>query len=360
MKIYRSLLTLLAAALMLPAGAQQTKVLTAEKHNEYGLVYNLPKTALQVTVTACKKTRIAGPYAKYAKKYIGTDRVISDNSEFWTVSDVKIVPYGVADTETQYLMQLKPGSTTYIGVADDGMLLSVNAEPVRTQLKDLSGSRLPESTPDCTEYLQYVDEDFLGSQSSAKQAEMLAASLLEVRDSYVQLTRGTADNMPTDGKQLELMLNSLKAQEDALTNAFTGVEYESVETRVYTYLPAENGREILFRLSDFAGFVAPDDYSGEPFYITTKIVREGTIPTDANGEEKKFPKDGVVYAIPGTAGITLSFKGSTLVKKEFEFAQFGTVFGLDPKLFTSRKEPSYAIFSDVTGGVLEIGTVQPE
>ena len=54
---------------------------------------------------------------------------------------------------------------------------------------------------------------------------MLAESLMEIRDSYLSLTRGTADNMPTDGRQLELMLNSLHDQESALTAAFTGTEY---------------------------------------------------------------------------------------------------------------------------------------
>lgn len=53
------------------AAAQQTKMLTADKHNEYGLVYSLPVTALEITVTAVKETCIAGPYAKYAKKISG-------------------------------------------------------------------------------------------------------------------------------------------------------------------------------------------------------------------------------------------------------------------------------------------------
>ncbi|MDE5902244.1 MAG: DUF4831 family protein [Muribaculaceae bacterium] len=34
------------------------------------------------------------------------------------------------------------------------------------------------------------------------------------------------------------------------------------------------------------------------------------------------------------------------------------IFGLAPNLFTDRKEPSYAIFNPVTGGLKELGTVQ--
>ena len=50
---------MLLAAYM-PAAAQQTKLLTAEKHNEYGLVYTLPVTALDIEVTAVREVKKAG------------------------------------------------------------------------------------------------------------------------------------------------------------------------------------------------------------------------------------------------------------------------------------------------------------
>lgn len=353
------LLALSASVPSLSSMAQQTKVLTAEKHNEYGLVYSLPVTALQVKVEAVKETNVAGPYYQYAKKYIGTDKVVTEDSELWTISNVEMLPYGVADTEHRYLMQLKSGATTFMGVASDGMLLSINAKPdFSSQTLKAEAADLMASHPTCREYLQYVGEDFLASQSKAKQAEMLAASLMEVRDAYVSLTRGTADNMPTDGRQLELMLNSLKQQEEALTRAFTGVSYRERESRVFTFTPREDGRSVLFRLSDFAGFTTSDDYSGEPVYISVKIKRRGTLPTDANGEEKKFPKEGIAYSLPGTANVAVSFKGEELLSMDQEFAQFGTVFGLNPTLFTSKKDPSYATFSPITGGLMEIGSVK--
>lgn len=340
------------------AYAQQTKVLTADKHNEYGLVYSLPVTALEVKVTAVKETRIAGPYAKYAKKYLANDHIVTESDEVWTIESVEVNPYGAVDPESKYLMQLKPGATTFIGVAQDGMLLSINKEPQRPQPLMLER---PAPAPDPLtgkEYLKYVDEDFIASQSTAKQAEMLAENIMEVRDAHISLTRGTADNMPTDGRQLELMLNSLRDQEQAMTAAFTGSSYKETITRTYTYVPEEDGTEILFRFSDFKGFCAPNDYAGAPVQIRVNITAEGALPVDDKGQEKQIPKDGVRYCIPGEAQITLSFDGKTLYNREMEFAQFGVVFGLSPTLFTDRKEPSYAIFNPVTGGLEQIGIVK--
>ena len=130
--------------------------------------------------------------------------------------------------------------------------------------------------------------------------------------------------MPTDGRQLELMLNSLRDQEEAMTAAFTGSSYTETLSRTYTYVPEEDGSEILFRFSDF---------------------------------KKMLPKDAVRYCIPGEAIVSISFEGETLYNRELEFAQFGVVFGLSPALFTDRKDPSYAIFNPVTGGLQEIGSM---
>ena len=342
-----------------PAIGQQTKVLTADKHNEYGLVYTLPKTALRIEVTATREVRKAGPYYQYAKKYVGTDKVVKDDAEIWTIGSVSVAPYGVPDTSTRYLMQLKPGATTFIGVADDGMLLSINTDPADIpEFKSstpggMEGEKLADK-----EYLQYVDEDFIASQSSAKQAQMLAESLMEIRDAKLSLTRGTADQMPTDGKQLELMLNSLSHQEAAITAAFLGNITKETVVKSYTYLPEEDGRTVLFRLSDFGGFVEPDDFSGEPVYINVSLTEEGSLPVDAKGETKKVPKDAVAYTIPGSAKITLTYKGKTLFSEDYDMAQFGVVFGLNPLLFSDKKAPSYAVFDPATGGLKEIGALK--
>lgn len=350
----------LAAFSLLTAqsNAQQTKILTADKHNEYGLVYTLPTTNLEIEVTAKRTVNVAGPFYQYAKKFIGTDKVIKEDSESWVITGVKVRPYGVADNSEQYLMQLKQGALTSICVDENGMLLAINKEVSGNN----GGSESTLSTRpsgidniNINEYLQYVDEDFIASQSSAKKAQMLAESLMEIRDAKISLTRGTAETMPTDGKQLELMLNSLSHQEQVLTGAFLGVSESETVSRTFTFTPTGDGRTVLFRMSDFAGFVGADDYSGDPVYITVKTTRKGELPKDAKGEEKKLPKDAVIYNIPGAAEIAVTSSGKTFYEKELEIAQFGVKFGLAPTLFSAKKERSFAEFNPVTGGLKEIG-----
>jgi hypothetical protein len=337
--------------------AQQTKLLTPDKFSDYGLVYTLPETALEIEVEARHTIQRAGAYYPYAKKQIGTDKVIKADDDKWEVIGVKVRSYGIANDSAQYKMQLKAGVPTTLCVAEDGMLLSINTKVDAPEEWAPLVNPAPVEIPTGNEYLQYVGEDFLASQSSATRAQMLAESLMEVREARLSLTRGTAETMPTDGKQLELMLNSLKDQEDCMVQAFCGTTITETRSARFTFLPDKDGRYVLARLSDFSGFVDAEDLSGSPIIIKVETQRHGEIPLDEKGNPRQQPKEGVAYCIPGSALVTISWDGKTFYSKELDMAQSGVVFSLDPTIFTSKKSPSFAIFDPTTGAVKELGAV---
>lgn len=364
-KTFALLAVVLAAAV--PAYAQQTRLLTADKHNEYGIVYTLPVTQLVFDVEAEQTVKKAGPFYRYAGKYVGTAEVVKSDSESWDVKRIVMSTRGVAGgPERTYLMQLKSGSDVSVCVAGegDGMLLAINKDVALPELPAVpsmvqSSSAHTEADEAAKAYLQYVDEDFLVSQSSTMRARMLSETLMTVRESRLALSRGTAETMPADGRQLELMLNSLGAQEKALTEAFTGVVTRQSVNHRYLFTPdttsgVSTKRQVLGRLSDFAGFTDADDLSGEPLYLTISYTSIPEIPLDEKGERKRLPKDAVVYTLPSTAEISISWMGKTIFTGTADLAQQGAVFGLDPKLFTDKKAPSEAIFDPSTGALLRI------
>lgn len=351
-----SVLVLLSAILV--GFAQQTKLLTAEKHNEYGLVYTLPVTAFEIEIVAVKNIEIAGPFYNYSKIFTTDEKVITEDKVSWNIESVKVTPYGIPDLEQRYLMQLKAGAPTFIQVGEDGMILAINKE-IELPKQNLQEIKSVEGTPiNGKEYLEFVNDDFISAQSSYKKAQILAEEISEIRDAKISLTRGTAETMPTDGRQLEIMLESLEKQEKALTNAFTGAAWKERTVKKFTVTPEKEGRNVVCRLSLTQGLVNADDYSGEPIYITVSNVEEGIIPVDAKGEEKKLPKDAVMYCVPGVAEINISYLSNTLYTKSFEMSQFGILFGLNPSIFSDKKEPSYAIFDSATGALKELGTLK--
>ena len=302
----RQLTALFLAATALVAGAQTTQKFTASKLNEYGLVYNLPLTVVDVTVEAEKTVSTPGEFYKYCGKYLGAKPVTEPSTE-WSVKSIVITTRGIADEKESYLVQFKNGSAPF-------MLLDENSFPL---------------------------------------------TVYELRQSRSDIVSGNADQAPTDGEGLKLVLANLQQQEDALTAMFTGTKQVSTAVRTYSYVPDGNDDEtalIVGRLSLTDGPVDADDLSGMPIYLSLKVTARGKIPTNEKGEEKRFPKGGLAYRVPGSASLEVEMEGATLAAIDADIAQFGIVFGIDPDMFTDKKAPAYVVFDAQTGAIREIGT----
>ena len=336
--------------------AQETKRLTADKHNEYGLVFSLPQTHLDLEVVATKTTRKAGPYYQYAEKYLGIPGAITQDSEEWSLTSVKVTPIVVPVPDEGYLMQFKAGSNGYIVLDENGLLLSINTEPAVDSIAPTAPKVKTKSPLDNNDYAKVYSEELLMSASTAKMAEVAAKQLYRIRESRLNLVTGEVDELPADGESFKLVIQQLDEQEAALTALFMGTTQTETVVKHIDYLPiAESTNEVVFRISDLYGVVSADNLSGAPIYLTLKITEEGQLPVDNKGNVKKMPKNAVPYAIPGKAEVTLTDGKKTLFKGELPVAQFGVIFGLDPSLFTDKKNPSCVTFYPQTGAIRQLG-----
>ena len=78
---------------------------------------------------------------------------------------------------------------------------------------------------------------------------------------------------------------------------------------------------------------------------------------NAKGEPKALPKDAVIYTIPANVDLKVDYEGRTLLSETVEISQNGITFGLDPKLFTDKRQPSMALFNPATGALVKIAAV---
>ena len=74
---------------------------------EGSLVYSLPSTTVRLQVKAQKENFYAGPYAKYAQKYLGID-VRQKDAVTCTVTSVTMESYTEADQAVRYT--IAPGA----------------------------------------------------------------------------------------------------------------------------------------------------------------------------------------------------------------------------------------------------------
>lgn len=352
---------ILGAVAALPAAAQQSQKLTASKANEYGLMYTLPLTAFEVTIAVEKTVKTPGDHYQYAKKYLNTDPIMAPWTS-WRITDAVINPIAIADEEERYLASFKNGMGTFMMLSDSNFPISINDENYKP---DNASTPLPKAVAAKPTVLQLpiaqqaVTPEMIQSKSSAKRAELAAEKIYELRNNRNEIISGQADAMPSDGAAMKLALDQLSAQEEALTAMFLGTVQTSVEVKTFTvYVPeeGESGRMVVARLSATEGLVDADDLSGDPIFIEITPITRGELPVNEKGLPKTFPKGGVAYRIPGAAWVSLSYDDKTLVEKEFDVAQYGVVFGLDPTLFTDKRAPSYLHFNPLTGAVRELGT----
>ena len=359
MKYVTSIVLLAAAAIGLPAAAQTTQKLTATKANEYGLIYSLPVTELDITIEAEHTRRTPGEFYNYSRRHLGLDGAITTPSNTVTVKSVTITTRGVADSDNRWLVQFKSGSTPYMLLTSDGLPLAVNTETVaEIDLPELPEAIAPQPTILETDAArQAMTQDMIRSSSTSKRAELAAQRIFELRDTRSDLLSGQADNAPADGQAMQLVLDNLSRQEAALTAMFTGTTQTWTSVETVSVRPDSLGLadEVIARLSPVDGILMPDNLAGAPITLSIDIIEQGTLPVNDKGEVKRFPKGGLAYNIPGRARVTVKYDGRTIASTEVSLAQLGVTFGLDPSLFTDKKAPSKLQLAPATGAVLLLG-----
>ena len=118
MKNYRTVSLLCLAAALLPEGriSAQDPVGTVS--------YALPQTTITIEVEAVREYFYAGPYAKYAQKYLGVDARQADQTTC-TLSTVRMTPYIEADQNFRYYVNPDKATQSFLSLTSQG-LIAVN------------------------------------------------------------------------------------------------------------------------------------------------------------------------------------------------------------------------------------------
>lgn len=352
-------ISLLACLACLSAAAQATTKLSAAKANDFGIVYSLPTTVLDITFETEYAELMPGEFYNYANLHLNIDNAILQPSRSAGIKSVVISTHGVPNPESEWLVQLKSGQPMFVMLDKAGVPLAINTEDVSAP----AGPILPvaqkaQPTPlEVPAAAQAATQEMVAATSLSKRAQLAAERVFELRQNRNDLISGQADNTPPDGQSMQLALDNLTAQEAALVAMFAGTKKTWTAVNTVSFTPSAEGASdiVIARLSPIDGIVGPDNLSGEPIYLSISIVEKGVIPANEKGEAKPFPKNGVAYTVPGTAEVAISFRGKKIANQQVELAQLGVAYGLDPKIFVEKKSPAFLLFNPATGGISTLG-----
>ncbi len=344
--------TFAALTVFLAAGAfaQEVQQVNIGDNSEYGLTYSLPTTRIELQVTAhCTKV-VAGEYAPYAEKYLGLKDVPQEDQTEWEVKQIQLKGVAQADSlRTYHIYFSERAALPTFYLTEDRCLWAINQKPEKPAVA--AAEAAPEAQKLKFNPSDVMTIDILKAGSKAKQAELCAEEIFSIRESRSDLIRGEADNVPNDGKQLQLMLDNLTAQEEALLSLFVGTKTECDVERTFSYVPTQEvERELIFRLSRELGFVEKEDLAGAPYYVSVSVIEDNRMSEMDIQARKKLEK-GIAYCVPGKAHITLFTARNTLAEGDIPMAQFGHVEQLPQNQFTNKKRPCSAVFVPATGAI---------
>jgi hypothetical protein len=336
----------------------QTNVVkvNALKSNNYGIQYFLPKTVLEIEVAYSKTEQKAGPYAKYASKYLGINEqsVITENQTHYTLDKVNVSNTGVPNKDESYLIELKAKTTSpFVYLTENGLICTINAEyslpPVKEKEKEIPPVTSLKINPQSV-----YTEEYLRAGSVGKMAEVAAKQIYRIRENRSDILSGEAENAPKDGEAMKIVLANLDAQERVWMDLFTGTSVTVKETAVFQLEPvAELNKEILFRFSKYTGIVDSDDLSGVPIYMNLKDL--ATVdPLEVDPKRKGKEQKSIVYNVPGTAFVEILYGTTALYKGEQAITQLGITQILTTSLFEEKKAPVQIYFYPNTGAVKQI------
>ena len=353
----KNLIIAVALLIGIPLMAQ-TKVVkkNAVKANNFGITYSLPKTSLVVEAEVTKVTCKAGPYYQYAEKYLGVKEVIAEDAVYYELGKVRLINRGLPDPDNTYIVEFKPGTVApYAYLTEEGLLCSINTEyvPDAEQTKTTSPKQPAAKTP--APSASVLSEELLMAGSTSRQAEVAAKQIYRIRESRLDILTGEADNLPPDGDAMKLVIQQLEAQEQALTNLFTGTTEKETDTYEVNIIPADElEKEVIFRFSKPLGIVDADDLGGAPVYMDLKAIERAPELDPKEAEKKEKSMKGIIYNVPGKASVEITMGKRSLYKGEAQITQFGTQEGLAPVMFEDKKAPVKVTFYPETGAIKQI------
>ena len=308
------------------------------------VTYSLPSTVLVLDVEAVQESFYAGPYARYAEKYLGI-KVRQQDETRWEITQVSLTPMVEADLSRRYSLAFKKdtpdlsflrlSSAGLIAFADGGVgstqtwrsPLSGSADfsdkGVSSNLKSEAATLYRGERKEAAYSRVSVQQNMVVEKSLEQKAAEAARTIIRLREQRLQIVTGDTD-ATYSGEAMGAAVAELTRLEEEYMSLFTG--YSEYQTQVKTFdVVPEGGREsqmyMAFRVSDTSGLVPADNLSGRP--VVMEIVpQEITVP-----EVKQVsPKIPVCrYLIPAVCTVKVKDGADLLIQSRMPVYQLGVL-----------------------------------
>ncbi len=310
------------------------------------ITYSLPSTSITLEVEAIQEKFYAGPYAKFANKYLGITASEKDEVTY-KLSGIKMTSHTEADNSTRYTLNTadKGAEATCLRLTNCGLISSSDGNVGMEQ-----SWRFPLSTKGdfsemgFTSNLTYeattlyrtvkkesnynkvaVQQNMVVEKSVEKRAAETADIIFSLRQKRMQIVTGDTD-ATYSGEAMAAAIAEISRLEKEYMTLFTGYTEYQTQTMSFDVIPEkdrENQLYIAFRISDAAGLLPADNISGKP--VVMEIVPQAIEQPVLDKKDAKFNTKlpYVTYRIPAICNIKITDGVNLLLQGRLPIYQLG-------------------------------------
>ena len=320
-------------------------VASAQKNQdpEGTITYSLPSTVIVIDVDAVQEKFYAGPYARYAEKYLGIKPRLKDESNV-RLTEIKMMPLVEADQSRRYSIEPKKGVeiSSLLKLSSGGFITFADASSAdhaswrfpTADKGDFSGKGVSSNLTSGSATLYKKDgkesagnrvavqQDMVVEKSLEQKAAETADMILKLRRQRLQIVTGDTD-ATYSGEAMGAAINELTRLENEYMTLFTGYSEYTPQHMTFEVIPdplKENQIYVAFRMSESGGLVPADNLSGKP--VLMEIVPQ-TFSEPEKERDKKNKEEVVRYRIPAVCTVRLLEGTELLLQSRMPVYQLG-------------------------------------
>lgn len=307
------------------------------------LTYSLPFTSIVLDVEACQEDFHAGPYARYAEKYLGIKARQKDETS-WQIVQVTAAPMVEPDLSRRYTVAVKKSNldATFLKLSSAGLVCFADANAggdvtwrfpyetdgdfsdkgVSSNLKSEATTLYRNEKKDSEYGRVSFQQNMVVEKSLEQKAAEAAQMIVRLREHRLQIVTGDTD-ATYSGEAMGAAIQELTRLEKEYMSMFVGYSEHRVQKKRFEVLPSaekESQMYVAFRVSDSSGLVPADNLSGKP--VVLEILPQPV--SDPVTEAAASPKGQYVnYLIPATCTVRLKEGPELLIQTRMSIYQLG-------------------------------------
>jgi len=342
--------------------ATVSPVRSAPPVRDYSFIYTLPRTVILIKVDACRSVFYPGPYAAYARKYLGISDVPTLKSEQWTITDITIK--GISESDPSMLFAVFTDGhvpDALVQMTEVGLVIPENRAVIvsmmSNDLRRIENQAIPFSDLSVEPFIGEeknilytkvqrdssfvrvpIQKSMIVEKNADEKAGEAADLIFNLRKRRLEFLTTDVDQ-PLEGNAVHVILDEIYRLENEYLSLFLGKTAVDTISKTYLFTPSgeNNEKAIAFRFSPTKGLLAQNDLSGSPMLVEVEPepVPDSSEPLLATigrlAEKQKLAQ--IFYRIPVVSTVKISDGKSEIASRRIPIYQLGPLVKIPAEFY---------------------------